>query len=366
MRHTLNIAVVCALVACGEDHAPKQQCDEHERRVAALEYTLQEHIARIELAEGAISELRARGAATPVEAVDQSPSIQDPCPDPTEWQSSRFEKTINMTVSEPPSGLPAFKLYHGLWDEAQCLPPESPCRQRYSKDLTAEQVDECGYPSHSSWAKLLQGALRSFLIEPSIYAGQPHVYVGYGLLQGGNAPAIGYYPALSADLRVRALPQIYRSQALLKLVYAWAMPHLKQAWQQLSPSDQRIYMNAFEHGQQYLARYRHDLELTYLRTLERGECYPPEWLSDHDHDGVDDDHDGKVDEDEWKPTEWCPNLFTMLGPDGKYNPYRKLEAFFFRRARDGMKVSQMRYWLSRVVVDLRPLMRPVEVDAKTR
>ncbi|MDP3771731.1 MAG: hypothetical protein Q8R16_05510, partial [bacterium] len=144
---------------------------------------------------------------------------------------------------------------------------------------------------------------------------------------------------------------------LLGLLYDWAMPQAKIAWQMLPLEDQRIYLDILTHGQQYLATYNHKRELAYLERLDAGKCPVPVWYSDNDGDGVDDDHDGAIDEDvgKWDPKEGCPRQFASVGPDGKENPYRKLETFFFRRARQGVKVADMRYWLDRVVAELRPL-----------
>lgn len=352
MRAMYGCALLCTMLSC--DNSPRSQA---ERRFDALEY----RVAMLE------QKTRRHVEAETATRTAAAKPIVNRCPNPIDGGWYGHQRPA-LHVSDPPPGLPEFRIYWGLNREHECLPVASPCRaQGVPAERTSASLRACGYPSYSSWATLLTGLLDTFVVEPQIYPNEPDVNEAYGLLQAGNS-AVREYTTWTDDLRTRVFPQIISSRRLGGLLYDWAMPHVKDAWRQLSPTDQRVYLGILEHGQRYLATYNHRRELAYLQRLKRGDCDVPRWwlrwYSDNDGDGVDDDGNGQADEDVghvYSKME-CIDEFMRSGPDGADTPYRKLEAFFFRRAQQGVKVADMRYWLDRVVAELHPL-TPAEATA---
>ncbi|MDO8621638.1 MAG: hypothetical protein Q7R80_00185 [bacterium] len=379
MRIMYGCALLCASLSC--DNPPRSREERLrllEHRVATLEAVTDNHdidlaaMRRRQDKERVTAEAETAGLVARKPATAATPErAADPCTDPHDesgWDGSRLSE---WQVSDPPAGLPEFKIYYGVWDERACLSATSPCQGLpRSNDLDAGSLATCGYPVTTSWSKLLRSALDSFYAVPSSYRdssfNKTNVYAAYGLLQSLGGGLGSYDMSTHHDFRANVLRKIYGSRRLTGLLYDWAMPQAKIAWQMLSSGDRGIYLDILTHGQHFLSTYNHKRELAYLVRLERGKCAPPEWLSDNDGDGVDDDHNGQTDEDvgEWNPKEDCPGQFTSVGPDGKENLYRKFEAFFFRRARDGVKVADMRYWLDRVVAELRPLTPAAATAAK--
>lgn len=363
MRKCTTLLLASLVASC--DHNPaEEERRERESILTRLE-SLERHVERHDDDINKVANELRRGTTTdkPTAAAARPTDTRDRCPNPLEhgrWGTDRWNDEWH--IDEPPTGLPSFKIYYGLWREADCLPETSPCRGLPEPDkLESGSLATCGYPSTSSWAKVLRSALDAFVAVPRTYddTEQQRIQtsVAYGILQTVDGGLGEYSGDTHHDFRSRVLPFVLRSRRLTGIAYDWAMPHLRGAWQELPPDAQRIYLGILEHGQRYLSTFSMKREQAYLAQLQRGVCDPPEWLRDNDSDGVDDDGDGQIDEDagRWDPKRDCERQFVARGPDGEQNPYRKLEAFVFRRVQQGVAVADMKLWLDRVIGELRPL-----------
>lgn len=207
-----------------------------------------------------------------------------------------------------------------------------------------------------SWVDILERALEDFTRTPDAYRNWskqlPSIMTAYGVLQTSNGAAWevfwfeGYYEKPSTPDSMRA---IFRSKSLRKVFYNWAMPAVKKAFGSLTKKDQEQYLKIFEHASQYLAglntaTYR--AEVQYLAELEQGRCRDKVWLKSRN-----------IKLPEWMrgPEEirYCRDLFTWYNPQGVENPYRKIESFAFRRVREGVDAQAQKYWVDRVIADLR-------------
>ena len=99
----------------------------------------------------------------------------------------------------------------------------------------------------------------------------------------------------------------------------------------------------------YLSNFNEAKESKYLKSLRENTCRTANWQKSH-----------------YRIPQWlananarerpCESLFTQYNPDGRDNPYRKVEAFLYRRiVDDEWKVEDAYSVLHRILEDLRPL-----------
>ncbi len=179
-----------------------------------------------------------------------------------------------------------------------------------------------------SWEDVLEKSLKEMKETAEWTLKRPErteILVADGLLQS-------YGSVEPEKLREPALA-IFKSP-LATVAYKWAMPSVKAAFKALAPEDHAEYLKILDYASAYLSRFSKDYylrEVGYLESLKKGECY-----------GLSAEHreffGGGL------PS--CVPLFTRFGPDGKRNPYRKVEAFLFRRFHfDGIGADIMKAWL---------------------
>ena len=174
------------------------------------------------------------------------------------------------------------------------------------------------------WGKVLDKALLEFSLENHRWWYEKAddecrilVQVAYGLLQSDNF----YWGAEFNE----TLKKFYNSPRHLRIMYRWALPSVRQVFRQLPRKERITYINILRHAKKYAQSYNHKQEEAYLRKL-------------------------KEDYNEYQ--------FAIRGPDDKKdNPYRKVEAFIFRRVRDGMSIREIRKWIKVGIRDLRPLVK---------
>lgn len=311
----------------------------------------------------------------PAAAVSPAPTRATPPPTPPAMPRSWEEHAVYERIGEP-SGFPAFRIYTaaGALDSP---PHPSPCRWertyrwpehrigqiyypvgylRADGSMDPAAVERCGYPYSSSWAWVLREALGRFANAQHNYANfgredptaATRIAIGYGLLSVESYHD-GEGPATTRSFLRRVLPQFWRSPRLLEQAFTWAMPHVVRVWRDtpisLRPEDHEVYLQILRHARTYLANFNYQTELAYLRRLERGECESPRmsagWV--------------RWERDLLRPgyrASRCTYRFTQYSPDGQENPYRKLEAWIFRRAHDGVPVPLMRRYLERILAEL--------------
>lgn len=223
---------------------------------------------------------------------------------------------------------------------------------------TNEVIEAC-YPED---AKSMMNPIVSYkeMLTNAIYRWQwvPNEYWGYASYLGENfktRSAISFGMVMSGetveDFKDHVLPIIYRSSWMLQVLFDWAMPAVEAAFKEMPPDHQKVYLDILRHGEQYLKTYNHKREEAYLARLERGSCAREEKIF-------------RTEEKEWysndcatlsgwdndTPTEFCAcaDYFVRISPGGKsMNKYRKLEAFFFRRVRQGVEPSVLLHWVTR-------------------
>ena len=241
---------------------------------------------------------------------------------------------VALTAASPtnipePEGLPAFVIYEGL---------ES-YRVQTSGDLA-------GHTPTVSWSRLLSEALSNFRSAPAMareFQWRTEVLVAIGVLMAGEYTPFDTANLGTLDFRQNVLPTIYRSRTLQETAYQWAWPHFLESYRELPTNVQLDYLVVIAHAKSYLASFDLERERAYWRSLEEGKCKEPDagkmWLAEY----------------RARPgyaVSPCVPLFTRLGPDNKPNPYRKLEAFIFRRAVDGWSIEDQLYWVDKVYDDL--------------
>lgn len=275
-------------------------------------------------------------------------------------------------IKPTPKELPRPMLYTYL--KAEEVPANSPCKwekrsnygwyvwplealdaQGHATKLTKEVVERC-YPNNRvSWEDVLKHALQHFTQTSRTFQRQAtdadhhsRIMVAYGLLQGASDFFYGSSP-FSDRFRTGVLRTIYRSPVLQEKLYVWAMPSVKLAFRDLASNDQNEYRRALEHAKAYLDHWTpaaQDREVKYLADLAAGRCGNQTWRRKH----------GLPDLPLWLTAQRlpCTYLFTTYDPLGRNSPYRKVEAFIFRRIRqDGIQVATLKKWATQALRDLR-------------
>ena len=180
-----------------------------------------------------------------------------------------------------------------------------------------------------SWEGVLERSLKEMVETPQQSRGSPYrtkYMVATGLLHS-------YGSVEPEKLRQSALA-IFKSP-LATAAYKWAMPSVKAAFKVLAPEDQADYLHILDYASAYLAKFKehYPVEVRYWESLEKGGCY-----------------NLNAEQLQYLNPPECIQLFTWFGPDGKSSPYRKVEAFIFRRVySDGLGADLMKAWLDGAV-----------------
>ena len=162
--------------------------------------------------------------------------------------------------------------------------------------------------------------------------------VAYGLLQVGNSP-------LDPSRLKPSATAIFNKTTDRDLVYHLVLPSLKIALTQLPNTDKQQYISILRHTRVYMDSFNANRESEYLAGISNPDwdCRTQEWQKRH----------YKLSANLLDRGFRCEGLFTMFGPDGKDNPYRKAEAFVYRRVKnDGWSISTMKTMLDRLLADL--------------
>ena len=241
------------------------------------------------------------------------------------------------TIAPAPEGLPEIRMYKSF------PPQKSLCEWEYYRypdcpkkaikgqrcKLTPKIVAEC-FPL-MPWEDLLETRLRAFQEGYSTWLSfvcdnseELCDRVKVLRLRGLNPLPVhdlklAHYKAVKPVLK-----KLFKSPKKLKAIYGWAMPPFKKIFVRLPPEDREFYMDIFQYALKYTRRFSWKKELRYLRRLQRRH---------------------RVRE------------FTKKSSTGKASHFREVEAFIFRRVRDGMPIRIIRKWILRIIADLRPLVK---------
>jgi len=157
--------------------------------------------------------------------------------------------------------------------------------------------------------------------------------VSRGILIDNTDDEIDFLDWVEEDKKTddKSYKKFISSFRLLSILYEWVMPPVKQTFQLLDKRDQIEYMDILNHTIRYTNKYNHERELNYLT-----------WLQ----------YRAKAKND---PS--IENLFIERNPSNIISPYRKIEAFVFRRVQEGMKIEHIRRLLAKLNRDLQPLVK---------
>ena len=206
-------------------------------------------------------------------------------------------------------------------------------------------------PKGYSWEELLLNGLSEFSYKNYDEA---DLIVAYGALQTSN-PVVEVIVGgdnfwLQPELQQKAAASpwavraVFRSSVLRRAAYAWAMPSIREAFRKMPAGQQGEYFRILEHAEGYLQAFDYAREAEYFDELSRGRCQNAEWRKVH----------GMEELPWWHESRNCLLLFTAFDPRGKESPYRKVEAFCFRRFNaDGVGPQTQLYWVRRALADLR-------------
>lgn len=142
------------------------------------------------------------------------------------------------------------------------------------------------------------------------------------------------------------LKKIVHSAAFRDQAYNWASPHLKAGFREVSNPNRRDYIKILGYMEDRLNDWNQGREEKYLKALEEKTCETKKW---RDANFVPPErYNGWTGES-------CLGLFIHLNHNGKENPLRKVDAFIFRRVKEGWKIASMRSIVGKVLNDLSPL-----------
>jgi hypothetical protein len=223
------------------------------------------------------------------------------------------------------------------------LPPQAPKAlpqpQLFDRDGQALPEEE------STWEWMLHFAVKNFTSTSAVGRGweeEDHkdvVQIVYGML---------YTLSWSVDIDNsheflrETLGDIYSSRVLQRLLFAWAMPVIEDAYTEMPPDEARVYLGALYYAREYLTkRWNYKRERTHLEQLERGECDRPAKCQENPHG--------------WRCD--CIDRFVDVDPKGVARPFRKIEAWFFRRQHlDGVNPRKTFLpWINKVIRLLEPI-----------
>ncbi|OHA91354.1 MAG: hypothetical protein A2758_02755 [Candidatus Zambryskibacteria bacterium RIFCSPHIGHO2_01_FULL_49_18] len=163
------------------------------------------------------------------------------------------------------------------------------------------------------------------------------VMIAYGIFQTGNNP-------IRQEYLTRAVTFLWKNDSR-EMAYRLTVPSIKRALAAMPRQDRNDYLRILRHTSTYMATFDLKREVQYLTSLRDENCTSAEWQKKYYSNLP-----------KWvepgKGYYGCEHLFTILGPDGKSNPYRKAETFVYRRVAQGWKLAEMKQVLDRLIADL--------------
>lgn len=209
--------------------------------------------------------------------------------------------------------------------------PEKPKEWKWGITQAPDGLPATGIKK--AWEDILEISLKEMKSAAENWQKDPdrtEIMVSYGLLQSFG------------QLELRELKEpfvaVFKSD-LGPTFYQWALPAVKAMFSAMPQGDRDDYLRIIAYASGLLGRYsdHYQYELKYWEWLEKDGCYV--WGMAQRESSAD-----------FPP---CTVMFARVGPDGKTNPYRKVDAFIFRRVHfDGIGADWMKYWVDRAWYDL--------------
>lgn len=256
-------------------------------------------------------------------------------------------------ISSAPNGLPKvpnnhIDQYGSLYKKD--IPENSPCEwqpysafagntycpeqagQTHTCKITPEIMIKC-YPA-ISWEELLAKSFDSFVYGHARWLNTCILRSGdqspvcnrvkvRALVEGLNPlPAKRYSPNAYEAIKP-IMTKLLQSPETLGVIYDWAIVPFRHMFAKLQSKDRReFYSDVLQHALEYASSFDVEKEKSYLSRLQ---------------------------------SQRQERDFIYKAPDGKASHYRLVEAFIFRRVRDGMSIENIRKWLGRIVADVKLL-----------
>jgi len=230
--------------------------------------------------------------------------------------------------------------------DGSCLPDSSWLDALRSSPEELPEFTHRGEPG--SWLVLATETLGEFVYAADhhdSWCGEECVAV-HGLLLAKNDGSVlladdGTGAEISRDLRERVMPLILGNRTLRLLVFEWAAPAMKKAFDTLPKGAQDMYLLALRHSLQYLDKTDIAAEQTYLDRLRAKDCEGLPHMSDT-LSGMSAEAAEAL-----KCSQWA---FIHWNPAGETGPFRKMEAFLFRRATtNGVSIKVLKLYTNRLI-----------------
>jgi hypothetical protein len=271
-----------------------------------------------------------------------------PTPLPEPWDSLPKPSIARMedakaawTITPAPKELPKFTIYDYKWVCPSKM-PDWYGEKFWSQATATSYIARCGKPnSDLTWVNVLDGAVHAMTRTPESWGNDPAVMTAYGVLQT-QMGVLDTAPQFTYSFRRETLKTIYTTPALREAAYKWAMPSIRDAFRTLPSAGKAEYLRIGIHAREYLDTFNPEREQVYLDGLNQGKCRNSEWRAGF----------GLSDMAYNKMGTRCPAFFTSYDTSGKESPYRKVEAFCFRRYIDGVDVDTLKILIDRVLTDL--------------
>ena len=195
----------------------------------------------------------------------------------------------------------------------------------YKCEPTIELINKC-FPK-MPWERVMEERLNEYYgIMTTVLPDNP-IWERFKKVMAIRAmnplPAYDWHPIFYQYSKA-AILKILASLEDTEKVYSWAMPAFKNVLGQLPKQKRDLVLDVIHHALDYSGRFSFVKEQQYLSKLQK---------------------------------ENREKEFNKIGPDGKESAYRDVEAFVFRRVRDGMKIEDIKTWIKKIVADIEPFVK---------
>lgn len=138
----------------------------------------------------------------------------------------------------------------------------------------------------------------------------------------------------------KPLTEVLQSESLTQLLYHWMLPSLHDKWDQMNQHEQTALVLTLRHASTYLQHFSIEKEEAYFQTMKEIQ-YPIGVFG-------------------WSYGQMGESLFTRRTPadfyEGNYqmphpfhHPYRRVETFIYRRAKEGVSVDLMKTYIAKLL-----------------
>ena len=100
--------------------------------------------------------------------------------------------------------------------------------------------------------------------------GNINLFATFGFLQAGGNSILGAIPQFSKNFREDILPKIYNDEKILKKLYKWGIPLIKETFDSMDKADKEKYLETIDYAIKYMeTTYNQQEESIYLEKLKK-------------------------------------------------------------------------------------------------